>query len=53
MLCLSYYFLYSLINKIRDKGRIVSAWKQGSKGWEREGVEDGGRSGPSIACTYE
>jgi hypothetical protein len=23
----SYYCLYSLFNKIRDKGKIVSAWK--------------------------
>jgi hypothetical protein len=25
-LCPSYYCLYSLFNKIRDKGKIVSAW---------------------------
>jgi hypothetical protein len=29
MLCLSYYCLYSLFNKIRDKGRTDSAWKRG------------------------
>jgi hypothetical protein len=27
MLCLSYYCLYSLFNKIRGKGRTGSAWK--------------------------
>jgi hypothetical protein len=36
MLCPSYYCLYSFFNKIRDKGRTVSAWKQGGGG-EREG----------------
>jgi hypothetical protein len=57
MLCLSYYYLYSLFNKIRDKGRT-----QGREG-EREGLgrgeeggggwEVGGRSCPNIVCTYE
>jgi hypothetical protein len=28
MLCPSYYCLHSLFNKIRDKGRTVSAWKK-------------------------
>jgi hypothetical protein len=27
MLCPSYYCLYSVFKKIRDKGRTVSAWK--------------------------
>jgi hypothetical protein len=56
----SYYCLYSLFNKIRDKGKIVSAGYRGSGG-EREGVEwvvregvgGGGRNDPSIVCTYE
>jgi hypothetical protein len=41
MLCPSYYCSYSLFNKIRDKGRTDSAWKQGSER-EREGAGDGG-----------
>jgi hypothetical protein len=49
MLCPSYYCLYSLFNKIRDKGRTVSAWKRGGKG-ERE---ERGRNDPNIVCTYE
>jgi hypothetical protein len=49
----------SLFNKIRDKGKTVSAWKGGSRGErEREGEEkgggrEGGRNDPNIACTYE
>jgi hypothetical protein len=35
---ISYYCLYSLFNKIRDKGKIVSAG-YGGDGREREGVE--------------
>jgi hypothetical protein len=52
MLCLSYYCLYSLSNKIRDKGRTVSAWKWGGKGeegggrGEREGVGGSGEKWP-------
>jgi hypothetical protein len=41
MLCLSYYSLYLLLNKIEEKGRTSSAWKQGDGG-EREEVEDSG-----------
>jgi hypothetical protein len=59
MLCPSYYCLYSLLNKIRDKVRTVSAWKQGGRR-EREGGMGrgreqgvGGRNGPNIVCTYE
>jgi hypothetical protein len=37
----SYYGLYSLFSKIRDKGKTVSAWKQGV-GREREEVEGRG-----------
>jgi hypothetical protein len=37
MLCLSYYFLCFLFNKIGEEGRTGSDWKQ--EGWrEREGV---------------
>jgi hypothetical protein len=50
---------YALSSKIRDKGKIVSAWKQGSRG-EREGVGrlreragEGRRNDPNIVCTYE
>jgi hypothetical protein len=48
----SYYCLYSLFNKSRDKGRIVSACKRG--GWG-ERKEDGGRgrNDPNIVCTYK
>jgi hypothetical protein len=46
MLYLPCYCLYSLFNKIRDKGRTVSAWKQGGRGI-------GGRNDTNIVCTYE
>jgi hypothetical protein len=54
----SYYGLYSLYNKIRNKGKIVSAgyWGRGREGAEwvvREGVGAGGRNDPSLVCTYE
>jgi hypothetical protein len=52
MLCLSYYFLYLLSNKIGGKGRTGSAWKQGAlagrRGWGAEGRND-----PNNVCTYE
>jgi hypothetical protein len=35
MLCLSYYCLCLLFNKIREEGRTCSAWNQGE--WEAEG----------------
>jgi hypothetical protein len=41
MLCLSYYCLCLLFNKIGEKGRTGSAWKQG--GVEGEKGEVGGR----------
>jgi hypothetical protein len=45
----SYYCLYSLFNKIRDKGKIVSARYGGSREeMVREWVGAGGRSDPSI-----
>jgi hypothetical protein len=40
--------LYFLCDKIRDKGRIDSAWKQGDSAW---GVV--GRNDPNNVCTYE
>jgi hypothetical protein len=46
MLCLSYYCLYSVFNKIRDKGRTVSAWNWG--GWK-----GGERIGPNIVWKKE
>jgi hypothetical protein len=53
MLCLSYYCLYSLFNKIRDKGRTVSAWKQGGRGVEGGtwGRGKGQRMGAEMAQT--
>jgi hypothetical protein len=53
------FLLYSLFNKIRDKGKIISAgYRSGGErdgaGWVvREGVGAGGRNDPSIVCTYE
>jgi hypothetical protein len=35
MLCLSYYFLCFLFNKIGEEGRTGSAWKQGGVEWRR------------------
>jgi hypothetical protein len=48
MLCLSYYLLCFLFNKIGEEGRTGSAWKQGGRG-EREWVRDG----PNNVCIYE
>jgi hypothetical protein len=52
MLCLSYYLLCLLFNKIGKKGRTGSACKRGEWGGER-GVGPGGREGPNNLCTYE
>jgi hypothetical protein len=52
MLCLSYYFLCLLFNKIGEKDRTGSAWKQGG-GEEKEKVEDRRRNDPNDVCTYE
>jgi hypothetical protein len=41
----SYYCLYSLFNKIRDKGKIVSAWQQRGRRGEEEGMEREGVGG--------
>jgi hypothetical protein len=43
------------LQKIRDKGKIVSAWYRGGRG-QREGKGgrgEGGRNDPNIVCTYE
>jgi hypothetical protein len=50
--------LYSLYNKIRNKGKIVSAGycggeREGEEWVVREGVGAGGRNEPSLVCTYE
>jgi hypothetical protein len=49
-LCLSYYCLCILFNKIGEEGRTGSAWKQGMGG-ERQ--EAGWRDGSNNVCTYE
>jgi hypothetical protein len=49
MLCLSYYGLCLLFNKIVE-GRTDSAWKQ--RGWGKR-EEARGRDGPNNVCTYE
>jgi hypothetical protein len=49
MLCLSYHCLCLLFNKIGDKGRTGSAWKQGK--WEGEGV-GGGQGGEMTQTMY-
>jgi hypothetical protein len=46
MLCLSYYPLCFLFNKIGEEGRTCSAWKLG--GWGERG-----RGGPNNVYTYE
>jgi hypothetical protein len=48
----------SLYNKIRNKGKIVSAgyWggdREGAEWVVREEVGAGGRNEPSLVCTYE
>jgi hypothetical protein len=45
MLCPSYYCLYSLFNKIKDKGRTVSAWKREGMGGQGGGWGKGGSGG--------
>jgi hypothetical protein len=47
ILCLSYYHLCLLFNKLGEEGRIGSAWKQG--GWGREG--EGSRKEREMAQT--
>jgi hypothetical protein len=47
MLCLSYYLLCFLFNKIGEEGRKGSAWKQ-EGGGERKRVGDGGEVTPKY-----
>jgi hypothetical protein len=49
MLCLSYYCLYLLFNKIGEKGSTDSAWKGGGRGrgWGQ------GEKWLNNVCTYE
>jgi hypothetical protein len=51
MLCLSYYLLCLLFNKIGAEGRTGSAWKRG--GVEEQGKRGGGQDGQYNVCTYE
>jgi hypothetical protein len=44
-LCLSYYWLCLLFNKIGEEGRTGSAWKRGG-GRKREGMEGRGEKCP-------
>jgi hypothetical protein len=53
MLCLSYYCLCFLFNKIRDKGRTDSTRKRGGMGGRGRGQGIGGRNGPNNVCTCE
>jgi hypothetical protein len=48
MLCLSYYCLYSIFNKIRDKDRTDSARKQGWLGGKRRGQGEGGEMAQTM-----
>jgi hypothetical protein len=52
MVCLSYYCLCLLINKIGEKGRTGSAWKRGGSGGRGRGQERG-ENGTKNVCTYE
>jgi hypothetical protein len=55
-LCLSYYCLCLLFNKIEEEGRTGSDWKQGG-GEEREQVGDGagarGRNGRNLKSKFK
>jgi hypothetical protein len=51
MLCPTYYCLYSLFNKIRDKGRTVSAWKGGGGG-DRKGIGSSGGEMAQTLCAH-
>jgi hypothetical protein len=50
MLCLSYYCLCLLFNKIGEEGRTGSTWKRA----EREGMEEGaeGKGGEMAQTMY-
>jgi hypothetical protein len=47
MLCLSYYCLCLLFNKIGEEGRTGSAWKRGGKG-KRKGVWERGEMAQTM-----
>jgi hypothetical protein len=52
ILCLSYYCLCILFNKIGEEGRTGSAWKGGDGEWRRgPGAE--GRDSPNNVCTHD
>jgi hypothetical protein len=51
-LCLSYYCLCLLFNKIGEESRTDSAWNEGCGGRGRR-KEARGRNGPNNVCTYE
>jgi hypothetical protein len=48
MLCLSYYCLCLLFNKIGEKGRMGSAWKRGGGGGEGGGGGQGGETAQTM-----
>jgi hypothetical protein len=50
MLCLSYYCLCLLFNKIGEKGKTGSAGSKGVRR-ERKAVGVGGRNDPNNVCT--
>jgi hypothetical protein len=50
ILCLSYYFLCLLINKIGEEGKTVSARKP--RGWGEEGGDGGKREKWPKQCMY-
>jgi hypothetical protein len=56
---LSFLLLFVLSNKIKDKGRAVSAWKRRGRGGEVRGGRKrrsggkGGRNDPNTVYTYE
>jgi hypothetical protein len=51
-LCLSYYFLCLLFNKIGEKGRTGLPGSKGDGGINRVGGQ-GGRNDQNNVCTYE
>jgi hypothetical protein len=53
MLCPSYYCLCLLFNKIGEKGKTGSAWKQGGVEGRGRWLRAGGRNDPNNICTYE
>jgi hypothetical protein len=52
MLCLSYYLLCFLSNKIGEKGRTGSAWKRGGCGGQQGGREQGGEMAQTAYTHY-